>query len=325
MSLTSQIKDKNSPVRQFFSEFENKDGTKNCLDLLQSTVPIRPLSFTPSSTVVSAYIGTTTDYLIRYTASGNALQFENIIASEALALAVLNAGLNDQEVIRHYLEDLFEIGKQNLDGRDASDYKAVYSATALTVMDNFYRSGRLPQLFLEPIQKDKKEIIEKSSGATLKEKTTNYLFSEYFESLGGAQYAQDISDLIQLFVKSRNDPNSEFFNAKIVVHNQELINSGLVGGADFDCVFESNNRLVLTDIKTTAKPLKIEHLRQIIGYALLYDEKQDNFKFTDIGIYHSRSGSFRSLPIDSVIEMSLIGFKSVSSARKAFIAAVNKA
>ncbi len=39
------------------------------------------------------------------------------------------------------------------------------------------------------------------------------------------------------------------------------------------------------------KPLGIEHVRQLIGYALLYDEEKDLFKFTDIGFYHSRSGS----------------------------------
>ncbi len=319
MSLTSQIQDKNSPVRQFFTEFEKKDGTRNCLALLQSTAPIRPLSFTPSSNIVYAFMGTTTDYLIRYAANGNALHFESTIASEAGSRARLT-GASD-EVIQH-LESLFKIGKQNLDGRDASDYKAIYSATALAILDGFYRSGCLPGRFLEAIQRDKKEAIKKHNGRNLKEKTTNYLFSEYFANLGGDQYAKEISGLIQLYVSASKDHGSELFDTKIVVFNRALGNSGLVGGADFDCVIKGENRLVLTDIKTTTKPLTIGHLRQIIGYALLYDEKKDDFKFTHIGIYHSRSGSFRSLPIDSVIEMTLAGFNSVGAARKAFIAAI---
>lgn len=314
MSLTSQLQDKNSPVRQFFTEFEKKDGTKNCLALLQSTTPIRPLSFTPSSKAVYTFMGTTTDYLIRYTANGNALHFENTIASEALGFRALLKGASG-EIIQH-LESLFKIGKQNLDGRNASDYEAIYSATALAIMDNFFRSGLLPELF--------RESIQKHSGRSLKEKITNDLFSKYFAILGGDQYAQDISELIRLFVKARKDPGSELFDAKFVVNNQALGNSELVEGADFDCVIETKNSLVLTDIKTTTKPLTIGHLRQIIGYALLYDDKKDNFKFTHIGIYHSRSGSFRSLPIDSVIEMTMAGFKSVGAARKAFIAAVQK-
>ena len=319
MSLTSQIQDKNSPVRQFFREFEKKEGTRNCLALLQSTAPIRPLSFTPSSNVVYTFMGTTTDYLIRYTANGNALHFESTIASEALVRAPLT-GASD-EVIQH-LESLFRIGKQNLDGRDASDYKAIYSATALAILDGFYRSGCLPGPFLEAIRRDKKEVIKKHNGRNLKEKTANYLFSEYFANLGGDQYAKEISGLIQLFVNASKDQGGELFDMTIVVFNQALGNSGLVGGADFDCVIKDKNRLVLTDIKTTTKPLTIGHLRQIIGYALLYDEKKDDFKFTHIGIYHSRSGSFRSLPTDSVIEMTLAGFNSVGAARKAFIAAI---
>ena len=319
MSLTSQIQDKNSPVRRFFTEFEKKDGTRNCLALLQSTAPIRPLSFTPSSNIVYSFMGITTDYLIRYTASGNALHFESTIASEAGSRARLT-GASD-EVIQH-LDSLFKIGKQNLDGRDASDYKAIYSATALAILDRFYRSGCLPGPFLEAIQGDKKEVIKNHNGRNLKEKTTNYLFSEYFANLGGDQYAKEISDLVQLYVNTSKDHGSELFDTKIVVFNRALGNSGLVGGADFDCVIKGENRLVLTDIKTTTKPLTIGHLRQIIGYALLYDEKKDDFKFTHIGIYHSRSGSFRSLPIDSVIEMTLAGFHSVGAAREAFIAAI---
>lgn len=329
MSLTSQIKDKNSPVHRFFTKFENKEGAKECLALLQSTKPIRQPSFTPASSVVYAFIGTTTDYLIRYTAGGNSLIFENTIAYEALkfsGVVPISKGGDfemfydptDHDFSQH-LEQLYKIGKQYLDGRDATDHKAVYSATALAVMDNVFRSGRLPRLFSEPIPKSKKEKIKKSEGKNLKEKMTRFLFDEYYETLGGKLYAQDVSELIKTFVVATKTRGSELFNARFVVFNKALENSGLVGGADFDCVIEYNKRLILTDIKTTTKPLKIEHFRQIVGYALLYDEKKNDFKFTDIGIYYSRSGSFRFLPIDSVIEKSLSSFRSVSLARKAFI------
>jgi hypothetical protein len=83
--------------------------------------------------------------------------------------------------------------------------------------------------------------------------------------------------------------------------------------------------MILTEIKTKIKPLTIQDLRQILCYALLYDERKDSFKFTDIGFYHSRSGSFRCLAIDSAIEMAFVGFKSVDSARKAFVAALKNA
>lgn len=385
MSLTSQIKDKNSPVRQFFTKFENEEGRKECLAQLQSTKPIRQPPFTPASAVVYAFAGTTADYLIRYAASGNSLSFENTIAHQALKYA--KAGLITDS---KHLADLYDIGKQYLDGRDASDPKAVYSATALAMLDNVLRSGvagRLPELFdylnhkyrqnqiaqlglrdlinktvsphirrkqklrwIDPEVKarlwlDKGQMeklgleipegektrflvdvdqVKKSLWDKIKDRPTRFLFDAYLETLDGELYTQDVSELIKTFVGAIKSRDSELFNAQLIVSNQALGNSWLVGGADFDCVIEYNNRLILTDIKTTTKRLATEHFRQILGYALLYDEKEDDFKFTDIGIYHSRSGSFRFLSMDSVIEKSLPGFKSVSLARKEFISELKK-
>ncbi|MGH7889125.1 MAG: hypothetical protein ACRENF_01075 [Thermodesulfobacteriota bacterium] len=225
---------------------------------------------------------------------------------------------------KQHLKHLYQIGKQYLDDRDATDHKTVYSATALAVMDGVFRSGYLPKLFYETIPKNKKEQIKKTEGKGLKEKTTRFLFDEYYKTMGGELYAQDVSELIRMFVTATKSQEGELFNARFVGFNQGLGNSGLVGGADFDCVIEYDNRRILTDIKTTIRPLIIEQLRQIIGYALLYDVKKDDFNFTDIGIYYSRSGSFRFLPIDSVIEKSLSGLKSVMQARKAFISEIKK-
>ena len=197
MSLTGMMRDKCSSARQFFMEFEKKDGTKKCLALLQSAAPMQPLSFTPSSKSVHAFIGTATDYLIRYAANRNTLQFETTVAAEALLKAPLRGA---SARVTQQLNVLFTIGKLNLDGRDAFDNKAVYSATALAIMDNFYRSGCMPELFQTPIRKDKKEIIKKHHGKNLNEKTTSYLFGEYFAKLGGDEYAQEISNLIRCLV-----------------------------------------------------------------------------------------------------------------------------
>lgn len=303
---------------------------KECLALLQSSQPIRRPAFTPASFVTYSYIGTTADYLLRYTANKNSLTFENTIAHQALDYSFIFRDMLDDESADDqggtYLESLYKIGKHYLDGRDATDHKAIYSATALTVLDGVYRSRYLPKLFYEPIPTAKKEQIKSlcllDEYREILEKTTWFLFDEYYETLGGELYAQDISDLIGIFAQANQSPESEFFNARFTVFNQGLKNARLVGGADFDCVIEYDNCLVLTDIKTMINPLRIEHLRQIMGYALLYDPKKDDFKFTDIGIYHSRSGSFRFLHMDSVIEKCLSSFKSVSQAREAFISSV---
>lgn len=215
-----------------------------------------------------------------------------------------------------YLQSLFSIAKNNLDGRDATDHDAIYSATALSVMDGVFRSGFLPKIFYQKNQLDKNIDDNRKEKLELE---TCYVLDSYVESLGGDKYKKDIAFLVDLFMKKCSEVGGEFFGSKIVVGNQALNNSWLVGGADFDCIIENQERLVLTDIKTTIKPLKLEYLRQIIGYSLLYNEDRDDFKFTDMGIYHSRSGSFRYLSLDYVIKKSLPSLSSIVQARQTFI------
>ena len=308
---------------------------KECLALLQSTKPPRPLSFTPSSFVVYSFIGTATDYLIKYAADGNRLFFENTVDHIYDSETRFGSKFSFEEKIYDQmslyesshqdsgrcLENLYEIGKQ-LDGRNATDYQAVYRATSLILLFRVFHTKRLPNLFTEPISKDKKAQIKKTQGKDIQEKTTKFLFDEYYESLGGDQYAQDVSESIKTFVSAIGNQESEIFNAQFIPFGRGLSNAVSVGGADFDCLIQYNNRLILTDIKTITEPLKTQYLRQILGYALLYDSERDEFDFTSIGIYHSRSGSFRFLPINDVIEKALPGFKSVSQAREEFINAV---
>ena len=318
MSLTNQLKDKNSPVRQFFEKYENKDGVSECLAFLQSTKPIRPLSFIPESRGTHAVMGTTADYLFRYTVQGNSLCFENTTAYIAGRGGVSYGG-EYRTLDSAFFRSLFEIGKFYLDGRYATDEYSIYSATALAVLDGFFRSSHVPQIFLAPISKETELRINKLDGDNPSQKLAWYLFDLYYQSLGGKLYAQDLSELINQLMLAIQDNKSEIYKASIKVGNEVLSNSKLVGGADFDCVIEYTNRHVLTDIKTTLKPLTIAHLRQILGYALLYEEGKDSFKFTDVGIYHSRSVSFRFLPVSRVIEMCLPSFDSLQHVREAFV------
>ena len=113
------------------------------------------------------------------------------------------------------------------------------------------------------------------------------------------------------------------YQARIMDVSQSLFNSRLVDGADFDCVIECDGRTVLTDIKTLTRPLTIQNLRQLLGYALLIDPDVDGFDISDIGFYHSRSASFRYVPIEKAINECLNGFDSVAQARVAFISDIN--
>ena len=323
MSLTSQLKDKSSPVREFFEKYENNDGANECLALLQSTRPTRPLSFTPGLRGTHAVIGTAADYLLRYTFQGNSLLFENTIAYSASKLGMSTGQMIADGEYRYldssFFQSLFEIGKFYLDGRNATDENSVYSATALAVLDGWWRSSSVPKVFFTPVSNETKLWVHNQDENSPSQKSAWYLFDFYYQSLGGKLYAEDISELINQCLIALHNRESEIFKASIIVGNDSLSNSRLVGGADFDCVIEYNSRQILTDIKTTIKPLTIAHLRQLLGYALLYEEDKDNFKFTDIGIYHSRSVSFRYLPVGHVVKICLPNFISTQDAREVYI------
>lgn len=326
MSLTSQLKQKNSPVRQFFEKYEDNSGMRWCLALhLQSAKPILPLSYEPELKTTYSFMGTTTDYLLRYTIQENRLCFEDSFAYKPIKSRDTLLDWKAERIIRpEFFQAIFEIGKFYLDGRDAIDEQSIYSATALAVLEHYYRSGFLPNILTSPISKEKEAWINGFDGESLNHKIAWYFFDTFYQSLGGELYAQEIAKLVMLFACAIRDPNCELYKASIWVGDQSLVNSKLVGGADLDCVIECNGRYVLTDIKTTLEPLSITHFQQLLGYALLYDPDQDGFEFSDIGFYHSRSASFRSLPTEQAIKECLPSFNSIKHAREVFIRELGK-
>ncbi|MBD9355198.1 hypothetical protein [Methylomonas albis] len=323
MSLTRELAKKNSLIRKFFAEHELKSGLHDCLKLLQSDTPLILPETPHSSAIVYAWIGTTVDYLIRYTANGNKLNIAATIAAEVVQRYKLKpkSYLNQPHV--YHSQNLFKIGKKGLDGRNGASQTAIYAATALSILDHSYRAFRLPEVFetelIPGFTPEQKEIIRATEGKTLKEKTTNYLIGEFVTQLGGHQYLNDLSKIIQIFIDEKNNRNSALYQSEFIVFNQALKNSIYVGGADFDCVIKVGEYIVLTEIKTSIKKITTLHLYQLISYALLLDEKNDGFEMNSIGFYHSRSGSFRYLPIDIVIDAVLPGFRSLEQLREYFL------
>jgi hypothetical protein len=314
MSLSSQLDNKNSTVSMFFHRYEDKQGVKECLAELQSTKEIKKPSYEPASRPVWGLIGTTTDYLLRYVANNNRLDFNQTIANAATRFF---QHLPDEKI--ETINVLYGIGQVNLDGR-RPDEAAVYSATALSLLDNVYRSGgRLPAYFDESIADDGRlDSLPRDYG--LPEKLVMLRYYDYFcEQLGGKSYAQDILEIIDIFASAQNNCDDEFSDTSFTVFNRALGNSYLVGGADFDCVISKNKKKILTDIKTTINPLPKLALWQLIGYALLHDDKKDQFKIDGVGIYFSRSGSFRHLPTSTIIQKCFPSLKTVDAAKKAFI------
>lgn len=326
MSLTSQLKQKNSPIRQFFEKYEDKSGMRWCLALhLQSEKPILPLSYIPELKTTYSFMGTAVDYLTRYTLQGNTLSFEDSFAYKPVKSRSIVLDLDTERFIKPaYFQALFEIGKFYLDGRDAIDDESTYSATALAVLEHYHRSGYLPTILVSPLSKEKETWINDLDGESLDHKTAWYFFDTFYQSLGGTLYAQEISKLVMLCINAIRDSKGELYKASIFGGDQSLVNSKLVGGADLDCVIECKGRQILTDIKTTLEPLSITHFQQLLSYALLYDPNKDGFEFSDIGFYHSRSGSFRFLPMEKIIKECFPRFTSIKHARSVFVSEIIK-
>jgi len=323
MSLTSQLRDKSSPVRSFLAKYEDKQGVNECLAELQSTKPIKKPAYKPTSRSAWGLIGTATDYLIRYVANNNRLDFDQTIASQARSY------IESMPRIRQYAHNttietanvLYEIGRAHLDGRNP-DEAAIYSATALALLDNVYRSRsgpKFPAYFAEPIAYDGR-LVSFLSDYGSPEKLAMLKFYNYFcGELSGKEYAQDILEILNIFASARNSFGDEFSETTFTTFNLALDNAHLVYGADIDCVITKNNLNILTDIKTTVDPLPVSALRQLIGYALLHDDKKDKYRVDEVGVYYSRSGSFRHIPTSTLIQRCLPSLKTVKATKKAFI------
>ncbi len=316
MSVKSQLENQGSPVRQFFEEYEDRVGRKECLALLQSNKPFSPPLLESPSRSYYYYVGITIEYLIRYITNNNSLDFENTKA---------RSGWIPGEA-RFVDQILFEnVAQAYLDGRKV-DELAVYSATALAMLDSLRRSGMLPQSFSQEVPDEKISRIKRlPCGSNIDEKTVLFLFDEYcFDALSWEFYVQDVLTITSLFVDALNNPTGDLYQSKFVAYNQVLAGSAAAWGlgAEFDCVIQQNGRQILTDIKTTIRPLNIGHLRQLIVYALFHDELLDGLAITDVGIYSSRAGSFRYLPIEDVIKKCMPAFKSIAEAKERFFSEV---
>jgi hypothetical protein len=316
MSLTSQLQQRNSSVRQFFSSHEHKQGMEECISLLRSSRPFLQTDFTPPFYVASI-IGTASDYLIRYIANGNKLNFKEIIAAEAVKRGELFFEPDDDCSL--HLRVLFDIGKFGLRGQAATCPEAVVSSLSLALLDNFYRSGHFPKSFSAELSADeRKDARRLQYGQSYPEKKSFFRLFKYLDEIGGDSLVRDTATIAHAFESGLQNPQSEICGMRFVVYNRALHYSYLVGGADFDCVVLHNNCHILTEIKSTKKSINTDHLRQLLGYSLLYSRSRDRFAFTHLGVYYSRACSFRYLPVDFVTAKCLPTFATPAAARTAF-------
>lgn len=153
MSLTSQLKLKSSSVRRFLDAHDNREGRLDCISKLRSlTAPVVP-SAKPKSPAYYGLVGTVVDHLIRYELGARVLDFES-----TAAFKLLKSGRGQRGF---WVSGLWDIGREYLDGRPGGSREAIYSATALAIVENYYRSGFWPALFAESDQRYEAEQVER--------------------------------------------------------------------------------------------------------------------------------------------------------------------
>lgn len=264
--------------------------------------------------------GVIVDYLIRYVANGNKLDFMHTIAFEGQ-----NAFSGSQWAIyTHWSCIIFAMGKCFLDGRAATSREAVFSATALAILDGYYRSERLP--FEMPYCHDTVESCEQYLFTDDESKIieiARWMIDGVINCRGEEDFYEDIINVVNIFNEAFCTSSGQLFGSRFIEKVPLLNNGNLLGGADFDCLIHHKNKKVLTEIKTTRSKTTAQNLRQLIGYALLADPKKDELIFDSIGYYHSRAGSFRTMNIEDVIRAGFNDFATIEEARNEFITTIS--
>ena len=119
---------------------------------------------------------------------------------------------------------------------------------------------------------------------------TSPTWEEYSASVD-EEVARDVANLFQAAKEHQCLPASG------TIIGPEFAGSGDIGGADADLIIDHR----LYDIKTTINPRKDfpDHLRQLIGYALL--DWDDKYALTDVGFYFSRQATYMSWPLSRLL------------------------
>lgn len=287
MSLSSHLRNKNSPIRDFIrSQFPNtrellKDGRRQ----IRNASMIRPDAKLPYST-----IGIAIDYRIRYyfgvTPHSELVAFHGatnlmMVPANLLVAPGRVPVLRDEPAIETYVVlDFFRlldelVGRNNPVGcrlpADEEDALNRY-CVALALFDEVFRSG----------------LNVNSPLAVGK-------FPDY-ESLLGIAEPHWLDDLRNLSWKFFD----EFNHLLQLPHtlNPTFDGSRDVGGADADLVIDGK----LIDIKTTVKPeINSDWIWQLLGYVLL--DYSDNNQISGIGLYMARQGVLIDWDLNEALEI----------------------
>ncbi|MBU2773349.1 hypothetical protein HMI48_05345 [Acidithiobacillus ferrooxidans] len=381
MSLVSQLNNRKSNVISFFDEYQDSVGMAAVINLMRSKLPAKELSFSPKSDLVtSSYLGIMSDLLFRMIVGADSFNYLDTIAFQEnirfitqkweapLAIKTLQKICGNAFSNRHRFNRLLE-GEifKSLNGTEVAqtdlalqqsvlqkseDHDYIFKLTTFSVVEAFFRSGKLPKIFTDNITNfllsngyikeitidhdyspEKNEAIgceprKEYRHCHTKDRADRFLrenrlervilesYLQFYDSLGGDNFAKELEFVIDNIKKSANDILAGF---SLLVSNGRPRNAILVDGADFDVILDNGEKLILVDIKTIRRQITQKDIQQLVSYIFLLGEDDTHKPLTHAGFYYPLTGEFMYYDINSLIKTVLPKFRSVNSARNKFI------
>lgn len=287
MSLSSHLRNKNSPIRDFIrSQFPN---TKEFLEEDRRWIKNVPVIL-PDAELPLNTIGTAIDYRIRYYFS--VTPHSELVAFKGAAL--LQAWPSSPFAMRDYT--LLSVNERGIEEPVLSD---VFRSLVELTRDNEPVGRRLPA--------DEEDTLNRycvvlalfeevfRAGLSLNSPLATGKFADY-ESLLGIAESHWLDDLRNLSWKFFDE--FEYLLQLPHTLNPKFDGSRDVGGADADLVIDGK----LIDIKTTRWPqLLSDWIWQLLGYTLL-DYSDDN-QINAIALYMARQGVLVDWDLNEALEI----------------------
>ena len=268
MSLTSELRSKDSWVNRFFKD---RFPAVNAFVKEDAGLPVKAMATKVPHTCGNArLLGTAFDYRLR-------IRFgADFSSSGALELGVLKMMAHGDRVLGA-LAEVWAGAMQELLSQPLVEDEATLARASVILawLDQGFRSGGL---WSDGMRKAAQDIV-KHREVSWRSCTSGV----------DKPIADELVALMRL-AETR-------LPAARAICGPEFDGSSFVGGADADLVIDG----CLYEVKTTEKPRdKLpEKIRQLIGYALL--DWSDEYGLKKVGFYFSRQGEWKSWPLPELI------------------------
>lgn len=291
MSLTSQLKDRNSPVSLFFKRHLRDDLTKLWLKPIKEDIKTWQMASPPPVGLLShqsMLVGTAFDYVVRADTWG--LSLEETVG--CLGFRSGSLSLDEESWEMCLWTDLCNEWDKVIDlpASPDRDMKILRLLVILSWGESHFRSGEWPEAMKEALAKapDLAQVLDRVPPVVCE-------------------------DLLALLAVYRGDIRHRW-EGVAVVSNPTFIGSSSVGGADADWITSST----LWDMKTTRDAGKKmgDNILQLLGYALLdWDNK---YGIDTVGLYFPRFGRVITWPLADTLWQLSGETQSLASWRRRF-------